>query len=256
MGIEIGFPEVSGDYGLGDADSAVAVAIVGRGEVDVPSTLYHVMGTFKTENLGIEKIVANIVRRPQVRHLVVCGKEEFGHYPGDALRCLWENGVDDCKRIIGTRSPIPFLCNTPLEAVQRFRAQVTLHDLVQPKEVDEIVEYDPAYSFEECRTQELLVKLQELQMIPSSPFSEEPLYYDNQVISGEAGRLGKAMNSTADRIVSAMLTLPYERLVTHAGLVLVSEEHRLMMDPVEGSIVEVPSLELAKHLRRYLTGED
>jgi hypothetical protein len=64
------------------------------------------------------------------------------------------------------------------------------------------------------------------------------------------------MNSTADRIVSAMLTLPYEKLVTHAGLVVVSQEHRLMMDPVEGSIAEVPSLELAQHLRRYLTGED
>ncbi|MDD3399029.1 MAG: hypothetical protein PHW93_05475 [Candidatus Methanomethylophilaceae archaeon] len=256
MGIAIGFPDVSGDYQLGRADSAVAVAVVGRGEVEVPGHLFHVKGTYKTENLGIEKIVANIVRRPAVRHLVVCGREEFGHYPGDALRCLWENGMDENKRIIGTRSPIPFLCNTPHEAVQRFREQVTLHDLVQPKEVDEIVEYDPAYSFEDHRRQELMEKLEELERLASPPLDLNPIFYDNQVISGEAGRLGKAMNSTADRIVSAMLTLPYEKLVTHAGLVVVSQEHRLMMDPVEGSIAEVPSLELAQHLRRYLTGED
>ncbi len=229
---------------------------MGRGEVDIPSHLFRVKGTFKTENLGIEKIVANLVRRPEVRHLVVCGKEEFGHYPGDGIRSLWENGMDENHRIIGTRSPIPFLCNTPPEAVQRLREQLTLHDLVHPKDVDEIVEYDPAYAFDDPRRQELISKLEELESLHTPALEAEPILYDNQVISGEAGRLGKDMNSTADRIVSAMLSLPYEKLVTHTGLAIVSEPYRLLMDPVEGSIVEVPSLRLAQHLRRYLTGED
>lgn len=250
------FPEVSGDYQLGNVHSAIAVAIVGRGKVDLPAHLFHLKGTFKTENLGIEKIVANLVRRPHVRHLVLCGKEEFGHYPGNALRSLWENGVDDRRRIVNTRSPIPFLCNTPVEAINRFRSQITLHDLVHPKEVDEIVEYDPLYEFDNLRRQELCALLESLSSQNWPALDVEPLFYDNQVVSGEAGRLGNSMNNTADRIVSAMLTLPYERLVTHSGLLIFSEEYRLMMDPVEGSIVEVPSLELAQHLRRYLTGDD
>ena len=155
-----------------------------------------------------------------------------------------------------TRSPIPFLCNTPVEAVARFRSQITLHDLVYPKEVNEIVEYDPSYEFDGNRRQELCELLEHLASQDWPALDMEPLFYDNQVISGEAGRLGNSMNASADRIVSAMLTLPYEKLATHAGLLIFSEEFRLLMDPVEGSILEVPSMELAQHLRRYLTGDD
>ena len=73
---------IVGDYEVHEGESSVAVAIVGRGTVEVPSHLCRIIGTYKTENLGIEKIVANIVSRPEIRHLVVCGREEFGHYPG------------------------------------------------------------------------------------------------------------------------------------------------------------------------------
>jgi len=130
----------SGDCYIGNETSSVAVAIVGGGNVDLAPHLYHALGRFKTENLGIEKMIAFLVRRPKIRHLVVCGREEFGHYPADALLCLHRNGVDGEKRIIGTRAPIPYLCNTPLEAIAKFRLQLTLHDLVEPKEAEEIIE--------------------------------------------------------------------------------------------------------------------
>ncbi len=248
------FPEVSGDYHLSNESSSVAVAIVGRGLLELPEELYHVMGTFKTENMGIEKIVANIVRRPQIRHLVVCGREEFGHYPGDALLALCANGVDESRRIVGTRSPLPFLCHTPPEAIDRFREQVQAHDLVHPKEVDEIVAYDPAYEFEDTRREELVAKLEEIAALGSPPLGEEPIYYGGQIICGDGGNLGSAMNKVADRIVSTMLTLPYEKLATHAGVAVVSERDQLLLDPVEGRISAVPSLELALRMRNYLAG--
>ncbi|HEC56666.1 MAG TPA: hypothetical protein ENI32_02095 [Candidatus Syntrophoarchaeum butanivorans] len=37
-----------------------------------------------------------------------------------------ENGVDDMKRIIGTKAPTPGLFNIPTEFIERFRKQITL----------------------------------------------------------------------------------------------------------------------------------
>ncbi|NYT12335.1 MAG: tetrahydromethanopterin S-methyltransferase subunit A, partial [Methanomassiliicoccales archaeon] len=69
-----GWPPIKGDYSLGEESSPCAVAIVGRGEVDVPPDLYSIIGRFKTENMGIEKIAMNVISNPRIRFLIVCGK--------------------------------------------------------------------------------------------------------------------------------------------------------------------------------------
>ncbi|MFQ5837094.1 MAG: tetrahydromethanopterin S-methyltransferase subunit A, partial [Candidatus Bathyarchaeia archaeon] len=87
-------------------------------------------GTLQTENIGIEKIVANIASNPNIRYLILCGEEVAGHRSGDALRALIKNGVDEKRTIIGTEAPTPYLFNIPLEAIERFRNQITLVDLL------------------------------------------------------------------------------------------------------------------------------
>ncbi|MBI5967044.1 MAG: tetrahydromethanopterin S-methyltransferase subunit A, partial [Deltaproteobacteria bacterium] len=86
-------------------------------------------GTLQTENIGIEKIVCNVVGNPNIRYLVLCGKEVEGHNSGSALKALIKEGTDDKRTIVGSQAKTPYLFNTPLKAIKRFREQTTLVDL-------------------------------------------------------------------------------------------------------------------------------
>ncbi len=86
-------------------------------------------GFLQTENIGIEKIICNVVANPNIRYLIVCGVESMGHQPGQALQALVDNGVDDKWRIIGAAAPTPYLYNIPLDAIERFRKQIKLVNL-------------------------------------------------------------------------------------------------------------------------------
>ncbi|MBC8458025.1 MAG: tetrahydromethanopterin S-methyltransferase subunit A [Deltaproteobacteria bacterium] len=87
-------------------------------------------GTLQTENIGIEKIVTNIVANPNIRYLVLCGTEVAGHNTGDALRCLLENGIDERRTIIGSNALTPYLFNIPIKSIKQFRKQLTLINLL------------------------------------------------------------------------------------------------------------------------------
>jgi len=92
-------------------------------------------GYLQTENIGIEKIICNVVANPNIRYLIVCGVESMGHQPGQALQALVDNGVDERRRIIGAEAPTPYLYNIPLEAIERFRKQITLVNLALLEDV-------------------------------------------------------------------------------------------------------------------------
>jgi len=87
-------------------------------------------GTLQTENIGIEKIVCNIVGNPNIRYIVLCGVDVEGHHTGDALRALVENGVNQRRTIIGSTAVTPYLLNIPKESIEHFRKQVTLINLL------------------------------------------------------------------------------------------------------------------------------
>lgn len=87
-------------------------------------------GTLQTENIGIEKIICNIVANPNIRYLIVCGHEVEGHNTGTAIKALMENGIDERRTIIDSQAKTPYLFNIPLEAISRFREQLTLIDLI------------------------------------------------------------------------------------------------------------------------------
>jgi tetrahydromethanopterin S-methyltransferase subunit A len=99
-------------------------------------------GTLQTENIGLEKMICNLVANPNIRCLIVCGPESPGHLTGQAVLLLAQNGVDEQSRIIGSESPTPYLYNLPPESIQRFREQVKVIDLLNegdPKVVREAV---------------------------------------------------------------------------------------------------------------------
>jgi tetrahydromethanopterin S-methyltransferase subunit A len=137
------YPPEEGHYLRGNDYSPVAVAILLHTFYDrIPEYLQRLAsvaiengaalaGMLQTENIGIEKIVCNIVANPNIRFLIVCGVESSGHQPGQALSSLMRNGVDERRNIVGAEGPTPYLYNIPLVSIERLRKQVTLIELIE-----------------------------------------------------------------------------------------------------------------------------
>lgn len=87
-------------------------------------------GTLQTENIGIDKIICNIVANPNIRYIVLCGNEVEGHLTGNAIIALFKNGVNEKRTIVGAKGAKPYLFNIPPASVERFREQVTLLNLL------------------------------------------------------------------------------------------------------------------------------
>ena len=135
-----GWPTVKGEYDVGDAKSDVVVATCGSHFNQFPIKAGAAMqGPFKTENLGIEKIVANVISNPNIRFLIVCGSEVKGHISGDALVALHKYGLKD-GRIVNAKGAIPFIENLDDKAVKRFQEQVTVIDMIDVEDEAKITQ--------------------------------------------------------------------------------------------------------------------
>ena len=133
-----GWPVISGDYIVGDPESPVAVTTLAS-HIEAELSGAAIAGPCKTENLGIEKVVANIISNPNIRFLILAGAEVQGHITGQSFKALHENGADpDKKKIIGATGAIPFVENVPLEGVERFQQQLELVDLIDTEDIGTI----------------------------------------------------------------------------------------------------------------------
>ena len=127
-----GWPVISGDYIVGDPESPVAVTTLAS-HIEAELSGAAIAGPCKTENLGIEKVVANIISNPNIRFLILAGAEVQGHITGQSFKALHENGADpEKKKIIGATGAIPFVENVPLEGVESIQSKI-----------NECVEKDP-----------------------------------------------------------------------------------------------------------------
>ena len=136
------YPLEEGRYLRGNDYSPVAVVVILIHPADrVPPGIETLVrtgvengaalsGTLQTENIGLEKIICNIVANSNVRYVVLAGPESPRHRTGEALVALFKNGIDQRKRIVGTKAPTPYLFNIPAEQVERFRKQVKLVNLL------------------------------------------------------------------------------------------------------------------------------
>ncbi|MHC1632167.1 MAG: tetrahydromethanopterin S-methyltransferase subunit A [Methanotrichaceae archaeon] len=133
------WPPMRGDYVVGDIRSRVAVMTL-AGHLRVEGSA--ICGPCKTENLGIEKVVANVISNSNIRFLLVCGTESKGHLPGDAILALHRNGIDENGRIVGSNGAIPFIENLPHGAISRFQRQIEIIDrigLIDVVEINQLV---------------------------------------------------------------------------------------------------------------------
>ncbi|MCP1663012.1 MULTISPECIES: tetrahydromethanopterin S-methyltransferase subunit A [Methanocalculus] len=134
-----GWPIVKGDYHSGDANSCVAVVTMGShlDEAGICASGAALCGSCKTENLGLEKIIANIISNPNIRFVLACGTEVKGHLSGQSLEALHKGGVAGGK-IVGAEGAIPFIENLDDAAITRFQEQVEYVDIMESEDLGEI----------------------------------------------------------------------------------------------------------------------
>ncbi|WP_440949909.1 tetrahydromethanopterin S-methyltransferase subunit A [Methanosphaerula subterraneus] len=134
-----GWPIVQGDFHSGDANSPVAVITMGShlDEQGICDAGAAICGSCKTENLGLEKVVANVISNPNIRFILLCGTEVKGHLSGQSLRQLHSSGVDKGK-IVGSEGAIPFIENLDDAAIKRFQEQVEVINIMESEDLGTI----------------------------------------------------------------------------------------------------------------------
>lgn len=130
-----GWPPVVGEYFVLDKASPVAVSTLAS--VQLAEELAHhkpnglaVVGKTETENIGIDKVIKNVVTSPTLRYLIVAGIDPKGHLTGRTLLALAENGVDENGRVVGSPGKRPMLRNVSIPEIQAFREQVQVIDMI------------------------------------------------------------------------------------------------------------------------------
>ncbi len=128
-----------GKYRTGDPESPIAVVTLNT-DFDFPEDKVAIWGKMKTENLGIEKVIANVISNPYIRFLIICGEEIRGHRSGHTLKAIIENGIDEKGRIIDAPGAVPYIENVERDAVERFREQVSVIDKIDVTDREPIID--------------------------------------------------------------------------------------------------------------------
>ncbi|MHB1652564.1 MAG: DUF4346 domain-containing protein [Desulfitobacteriaceae bacterium] len=138
------WPVVEGDYLIGNRDAKIAVCTLA--DPDLPNELETVgflekvalVGPLSTENLGIEKVVRNIVSNPSIGYLILCGKDSRGHKAGQAILSLKENGMSQDGNILGAVGPRPILKNITNAEVEAFKANIDVIDEIGTTDIERL----------------------------------------------------------------------------------------------------------------------
>ncbi|WP_076853785.1 DUF4346 domain-containing protein [Burkholderia pseudomallei] len=133
-----GWPPLPGDYAVVRYGASVAVCTLNSESLakelaqSAPDGL-AIVGTMRTENLGIERVIRNVLANPNIRFLVLCGedsRQSIGHLPGQSMESLFANGLDDKRRIAGAKGKRPYLKNVGPQHIRFFKEQVRLVSLI------------------------------------------------------------------------------------------------------------------------------
>ena len=197
-----GWPLIKGDFHSGDANSCVAVVTMGshldeQGICDAGAAL---CGSCKTENLGLEKVIANVIANPNIRFVLLCGTEVKGHLSGQTLHALHEGGVEGGK-VVGSKGAIPFIENLDDAAIKRFQEQTELVDIMESEDLGEIK-----------------AKISELAGKDPGAFGEGPMVIEvKEEEGGAGGEVGEAVELNGDLALIHARFKTIEKMVTDIG---------------------------------------
>lgn len=139
------WPPIPGEYRVIDPEGAVAICTLGDKDLydalsGSPPEAAAIVGMLATENLGIERLVRNVLACPSIRSLVLCGEDSRGHRAGACLAAMAERGVDGEMRIPGAPGIRPRLVNLMPEHVDAFRKQVRIISRIGQRDLDAVTD--------------------------------------------------------------------------------------------------------------------
>lgn len=176
-----------------------------------------ILGTCKTENIGIERVIINVISNPCIRFLILTGPEVPGHLTGRTLRALYMNGVNPkTRKIVEAEGAIPYIENVPLEGIERFRQQVELIEMINT------------------------LNAQEIEKVCSEIAKRNPGPYDEGAMWIEF-KAAKSRDSRRPKITSDTILLPeYGTIFDYlSSLVTKSESHSMIAEHPSPIVVEV-----------------
>jgi len=159
-----------------------------------------IAGSCKTENLGLEKVIANIISNPNIRFILLCGTEVKGHLAGQTMIALHANGVKE-GRVVGAEGAIPFIENLKDDAMKRYQEQTELVNIMESEDIGAIK-----------------AKISELKGRDPGAFAADPMIVEvKEAAAGmeEAGGEVRPMSGELALIHARMKVI--ERMVTDIG---------------------------------------
>lgn len=136
-----GWPVVQGNYVVGDPKGQIAVCTLTTDSHIKQIAQWNniaIVGKVYTPNLGIEKIILNSISNPEIRFLVLCGKDSPVFHAGQALQSLFQYGIDKEKRILNAIGHYPVLRNLAVEKINQFLEQIELVDCLEENNIDQL----------------------------------------------------------------------------------------------------------------------
>ncbi len=128
---------------LGNPDSIIAVCTLSSLDLlkemsnsDILSNV-SIIGRLLSENKGIDAIIRHVNQNKKIKTIIVCGKEVWGHKAGHSLFKLYNNGIDNNKRIIDSNSPDPYLTVTKSQ-IDYFRNEINLVNMINETNFNKI----------------------------------------------------------------------------------------------------------------------
>jgi len=197
-----GWPLVKGDFHSGDANSCVAVITMGShlDEEGICAAGAAMCGSCKTENLGLEKVIANYIANPNIRFMLLCGTEVKGHLSGQSMIALHKSGVKD-GRIVGAEGAIPFIENLNDAAIKRFQEQITVVNIMESEDLSAIK-----------------AKINELKAKDPGAFAADPIVVEVKEAAGGAEEVGGEVRPISGEmaIITTRIKI-IEKMVTDIG---------------------------------------
>jgi tetrahydromethanopterin S-methyltransferase subunit A len=105
--------------------------LAGRPEIAVAGRVF-------TENIGVERMIQNLVAMTNIRYLILCGHES-AHRVGQTILALHRQGLDPSLRVIGSEAPEPILPNLTADQLATFQRHVTLVDMIGEDDAEAVV---------------------------------------------------------------------------------------------------------------------
>ena len=197
-----GWPIAKGDFHTGDAQRCVAVITMGShlDEQGIADAGAAIAGSCKTENLGLEKVIANVISNPNIRYILCCGTEVKGHLSGQSFIALHAGGVSGGK-IVGAQGAIPFIENLTDDAIKRFQDQVEIVNIMESEDMGTIT-----------------AKINELKAKDPGAFGAEPMIVEVKEAGGAAEEAtGEVQPLTGELALIHARMKVIERMVTDIG---------------------------------------